>query len=108
MIPTAPVARRSNPRWPCPKIRFAWFPVWLRNKEDFRAVAMRNIEHIYDVRPRYAVVSLRHIHSILVAPSVRALEHCRARERVQKPPARIGRYERRARVGKARCEFRKF
>ena len=36
---------------PCvPKIRFAWFPVWLRNKEDFRAVAMRNIEHIYDVR----------------------------------------------------------
>jgi len=43
---------------PCvPKMRFAWFPVWLRNKEDFRAVAMRNIERIYDVRPRYAVVS---------------------------------------------------
>src|SRR5580692_11613991 len=51
---------------------------------------------------------LRHTHSILIAPSVRALEHCRARESVQKPPARIGRYERRACVGKARCEFRKF
>jgi len=58
MIPTAQVGDGgSYPRGLGPNIRFAWFPAWLRKKENFRSVATRDIDHIYKVRPRYAVVS---------------------------------------------------